>query len=56
MPSENKKISSQINLTPSDYPSAKYILPHQLKILANQVDEIVLTIESKPSKGRFAIG
>ena len=48
------KVSLQINLSPSDYPSARFILPHQLNVLAPQVDEILLTIESKPSKGRFA--
>lgn len=56
MSSTNNKVSLQINLSPSDYPSAQFILPHQLKTLAPQVDEIILVIESKPSKGRFAIG
>lgn len=51
-----QKISLQINLSPGDYPSAKFILPHQLKILSEQVDEIMLIVESKPSKGRFSAG
>ncbi|SDD71934.1 hypothetical protein [Pedobacter soli] len=49
-------VSLQINLSPSDFRIAKFILPHQLKALANQVDEIILTVESKPSRGRFATG
>ncbi len=49
-------VSLQINLAPGDYRHAKYILPHQLNILAGQVDEIVLTVDTKPSKGRFAEG
>ena len=49
-------VSLQISLAPGDYLHAKYILPHQLKILALQVDEIILTVDTKPSKGRFSIG
>jgi len=54
MPYSKHKISLQINLSPSDYQLVKQVLPHQLKILADQVDEILLTVESKPSKGRFS--
>lgn len=50
------KVSLQINLAPSDYPHARYILKHQLAILANQVDEILLIVDTNPSKGRFASG
>lgn len=50
------KVSLQINLAPSDYLHARYILKHQLDILAPQVDEILLTIDTNPSKGRFATG
>lgn len=50
------KVSLQINLAPSDYKHASLILEHQLKILADQVDEILLTIDTRPSKGRFADG
>jgi hypothetical protein len=49
-------VSLQINLAPGDLLYARHILPHQLKTLAKQVDEIVLTIETRPSKGRFAAG
>lgn len=50
------KVSLQINLAPSDYKHASSILEHQLKILAEQVDEILLTIDTRASKGRFAEG
>ncbi|MGN6180547.1 MAG: hypothetical protein ACTHNW_15270 [Mucilaginibacter sp.] len=49
-------VSLQINLAPGDYLHARYILLHQLQILANQVNEIVLTVDTKPGKGRFAEG
>jgi len=49
-------VSLQINLAPGDYPHAKYILPHQLKVLTAQVDEIILTVDTKPGNGRFADG
>ena len=49
-----KKISLQINLAPVDFPFARYILPHQLKVLGPYVGEIVLTIDLHKSKGRFS--
>jgi hypothetical protein len=49
-------VSLQINLAPGDFQHVRYLLLHQLKTLSAQVDEIILTIETKPSKGRFAIG
>lgn len=52
----NNKVSLQINLAPGDYLHAKYILLHQLKALAHLVDEIILTVDTKPSKGRFSVG
>jgi len=52
----NPAVSLQINLAPGDYPHARYILLHQLQILARQVDEIILTVDTKPGKGRFAEG
>jgi hypothetical protein len=48
------KVSLQINLSPGDFLYARYILKHQLKVLASQVNEIILTVESKASKGRFS--
>ncbi|MDN3584424.1 hypothetical protein [Mucilaginibacter flavus] len=50
------KVSLQINLAPSDYLLVRETLKHQLKILSAQVDEILLVVESKPSKGRFSAG
>jgi hypothetical protein len=54
--SSNRKVSLQINLAPGDYLHVRHILPHQLKKLAGQVDEILLVVDSRPSKGRFAAG
>ncbi|TSJ35976.1 hypothetical protein FO440_23965 [Mucilaginibacter corticis] len=48
------KVSLQINLAPGDFLYARHILKHQLSILAPQVDEIILTVETKASKGRFS--
>ena len=50
------KISLQINLAPGDYLHARYTLKHQLDILSEQVDEVILTIDTRPGKGRFAEG
>lgn len=50
------QVSLQINLTPADYPHARYLLPVQLDILQAQVNEIVLTVDSQAGKGRFAEG
>lgn len=55
-PHLNNKVSLQINLAPGDYPHARYLLKHQLNILAQQVDEILLVVDTRPSKGRFADG
>jgi hypothetical protein len=52
----NHPVSLQINVAPNDYLHARYILPHQLKILSNQVNEVLIIIDSKPSKGRFGEG
>ncbi|WP_121809527.1 hypothetical protein [Mucilaginibacter kameinonensis] len=50
------KVSLQINLAPGDYPHLRFMLKHQLEVLAGQVDDIVLTVDTRPSKGRFADG
>ena len=49
-------ISVQINLAPPDYPLARFLLPHQIRILSPYAREIVLTLETRPGKGRFAEG
>lgn len=50
------EVTLQISLAPSDFKHAQYILPHQLECLANQVDEVLLTIDTRKSKGRFGEG
>ena len=49
-------VTLQISLAPSDFKHPKLILPHQLSCLATQVDEILLTVDTKKSKGRFGAG
>ncbi len=49
-------VTLQINLAPSDWPHARYILPHQLRQWANQVDEVLLTLDLHRSHGRFSEG
>ncbi|RZK60385.1 MAG: hypothetical protein EOO91_01660 [Pedobacter sp.] len=48
------KITLQISLAPSDFRHAIHLLPHQLKVLANQVDEVLLTYDTHKSKGHFS--
>jgi hypothetical protein len=49
-------VTLQINLAPTDLPHAEHILPHQLRQLAGQVDEIVLVVDLHQSRGRFGEG
>lgn len=49
-------VTLQINLAPVDYPHVVHILPHQLSILSAQVNEILLTVDTREGKGRFAEG
>ncbi|PWK79881.1 hypothetical protein LX99_00341 [Mucilaginibacter oryzae] len=49
-------VSLQISLAPGDYRHALHLLPHQLKQLHTQVDEIILTVDTLPGRGRFAAG
>jgi hypothetical protein len=45
----------QVNLVPQDVDHAALILPHQLRVWQDQVSEVVLSVDSKPSRGaRFA--
>ena len=50
------KVTLQISLAPPDFPITKHLLVHQLNALIGQVDEVILTVDTKPSKGRFAEG
>ncbi len=43
----------QINLAPTDLPHLIHILPHQIRQLGGQVDEILLTLDLHQSRGRF---
>src|SRR5258708_3765673 len=43
----------QINLAPTDLPHLIHILPHQIRQLGAQVDEILLTLDMHQSSGRF---
>ena len=49
-------VTLQINLAPTDLPHAKYTLPHQLRQLAGQVDEVLLVLDLHRSHGRYAEG
>ncbi|HJT55485.1 MAG TPA: hypothetical protein VJ761_03240, partial [Ktedonobacteraceae bacterium] len=49
-------VTLQINLAPTDLPHAKHTLPHQLRQLAGQVDEILLVLDLHRSHGRYAEG
>ena len=49
-------VTLQVNLAPTDLPHARFVLPHQLRCWACQVDEIVLTLDLHRSHGRYAHG
>lgn len=42
----NEKVSLKISLSPRDYRFVKYLLPHQLKMWYDQVDEVLLVYDS----------
>lgn len=56
MLSSMNPVSLQINLAPVDYPHVQSILPHQLRTIAPQCDEVLLVIDSKkhPRSKRFS--
>ena len=43
----------QINLAPTDLPHLVHTLPHQIRQLGGQVDEILLTLDLHKSRGRY---
>lgn len=43
-------VTLQINIAPVDYPAITHVLPHQLKVLGRQCDEICLTFDTRMSK------
>lgn len=48
-------VTLQISLAPSDYKHIIHLLPHQLKVLGEHVEEILLTYDTHKSNGRFAV-
>jgi hypothetical protein len=49
-------VTLQISLAPTDYPHARYILPHQLRQWGSQVDDVLLVVDMHRSRtGRFAV-
>ncbi|MBC5773722.1 hypothetical protein H8S95_06580 [Pontibacter sp. KCTC 32443] len=48
----DKAISLQINLSPTDYPLCKQLLRKQISYFYEDVEEIILTVETKKSKGK----
>jgi hypothetical protein len=48
---EEQGVTLQINLHPLDAPHAEHTLPHQVRQLAAQVDEILLTVDLYRSQG-----
>lgn len=43
-------VSLQVNLAPMDAPHARHVLPHQLRVLLDQVDDVVLSVDSAPNQ------
>jgi hypothetical protein len=50
------KVSLQINLSAADLPLCRNLLQRQIHFWYEELDEVVLSIESKKSFGRFAAG
>ncbi len=46
-------VTLQISLAPSDLPTARHTLPHQLKQWAGQVSEVLLVMDTHRSRGRY---
>ena len=47
-------ISMQITLTPSDLTEARLLLPHQIRVWGNQVDDILVLVDLPPWRTRDA--
>ena len=47
----NQPITLQINLAPVDYPMVTHTLPHQLEMLAQDCQEVLLTFDTKRVEG-----
>ena len=48
-------VTLQISLAPTDLPTAKHTVPHQLRVWADQVDEILLVLDKHRSHGRYSM-
>jgi hypothetical protein len=48
-------VTLQISLAPTDLPTAKHTVPHQLRVWADQVDEILLVLDKHRSRGRYSM-
>lgn len=51
MDSPQASVCLQINLHPRDAPLAEHLLPHQMRVLASQVDEVLLTVDLQRRRG-----
>ena len=49
-------VTLHVSLAPPDWRHAGEVLPHQLRTWAAQVDDVQLTVDALPSRGRFAPG
>jgi hypothetical protein len=52
MASLHPPISMQITLTPSDLAEARVLLPHQIRVWGNQVDDILVLVDLPPWRPR----
>lgn len=52
--SARDEIVFQVSLAPGDLPHARHILPHQIRQWRDQVDRIVLTVDTLAGSGRYA--
>jgi hypothetical protein len=50
----DSKVTLQINLAPSDLRLSTHVLPHQLRQWAGQVDEVLLTLNSQPTRNEVS--
>lgn len=51
-----RELVFQVSLAPVDLPHARHILPHQIRQWRDQVDRIVLTVDTRPGSGRYSDG
>lgn len=49
-------VTLQINLAPTDLPTAVHTVPHQLRQWGSQVDEVLFVVDLHRSRGKFAEG